>query len=418
MPFKETCRMEQRIALMMDYATGAYSVSELCRRYEVSRQTFYEWKARRHGGGERWFEDRSRAVTQCPHATEAWICEAVIELRLQFPHYGPKKLKAELEREPPPEGTSSWPAASTIGDILKRAGLIEPASSRRARKEVEEEAVEADAVNEEWAADFKGYFRTRDGHRCDPLTISDTAIRFVYAIKIVAPRSAETRRAFVPVFEEFGLPDAIRIDNGQPFGSHGCGGLSPLAVWWLKLGIEPRYTRPASPQDNGRHERMHRTLKDHTGKTPAKDVAELQRRFDDFRHHFNQERPHEALGQTRPAAHWRLSRRSYPKHIEEPWYDADHEVLRVRSDGSIRWRGEMIFLSESLVREPVGITEHAAGHIVRFMHRDLGIIGPDGRLRPFAPPRARLRKAPEPAALREVTARAKKATKLSTISPV
>lgn len=420
MPFKETCRMEQRIALMMDYGTGAYSVSELCRRYGVSRQTFYEWKARRNGGYERWFEDRSHAVTHCPHATEASICDGVIALRLKFPHYGPKKIKAELERQQAfaQDSGLSWPSASTMGDILKRAGLIEPASSRRTRQAQAGIEVEASAPHDEWAVDFKGYFRTRDGRRSDPLTISDTAIRYVIAIVIVAPRSAETRIAMERVFEEFGLPGGIRCDNGQPLGSHGCGGLSPLSVWWLKLGIEPNYTKPASPGDNGRHERMHRTLKDLTGKTPASGATELQARFDAFRHHFNEERPHEALGQTPPAEHWQPSRRPMPKHIEEPWYDADHEVLRVRSDGGIRWRGEVIFLSESLASEPIGIAEHEAGHIVRFMHRDLGIIGHDGRLRPFAPPRARLRKAPEPAVLRNVTARAKQATRLSPISPV
>jgi transposase InsO family protein len=420
MPFKETCRMEQRIALMMDHDTGAYSVAELCRRHRVSRQTFYEWKARRSSGEERWFEDRSHAVTHCPHETEAAICEAVIALRRKFPHFGPKKLKSELERQQPftDESGLSWPSASTMGDILKRGGLIEPASPRRTRQAQASIEVEASAPHDEWAVDFKGYFRTRDGRRSDPLTISDTATRYVIAVEIVAPRSAETREAMERVFEEFGLPDAIRCDNGQPLGSHGCGGLSPLSVWWLKLGIEPNYTKPATPGDNGRHERMHRTLQAQTGMTPAKDAAELQARFDAFRHHFNEERPHEALGQTQPAEHWQPSRRPMPKQIAEPWYDADHEVLRVRSDGGIRWRGEVIFLSESLAGELVGIAGHEAGHIVRFMHRDLGIIGHEGRFQPFAPPRARLRKALEPATLRNVTARAKKATNLSPISPV
>lgn len=255
MPFKETCRMESRIALMMDHDTGACSVAELCRRHGVSRQAFYEWKARRSSGEERWFEDRSHAVAHCPHAIEAAICEAVIALRLKFPYYGPKKLKAVLERQHPfgPAIGRSWPAASTLGDILKRAGLIEPASPRRTREELQAGiTVEPSAANEEWAVDFKGYYRTRDGRRCDPLTISDTAIRYLIAIEIVAPRSAETRTAMERVFEELGLPDAIRCDNGQPLGSHGCGGLSPLSVWWLKLGIEPNYTKPASPQDNGR----------------------------------------------------------------------------------------------------------------------------------------------------------------------
>ncbi|WP_407117498.1 integrase core domain-containing protein [Bradyrhizobium sp. LMG 9283] len=192
--------------------------------------------------------------------------------------------------------------------------------------------------NEEWAIDFKGWFRTRDGKRCDPLTVTDTASRFVIEIRIVDPTGTGVRSALERVFKDIGLPDAIRSDNGAPFGSTGAGGLSVLSVWWLKLGIEPRYIPPASPQDNGRHERMHRTLKAETSKPPAETAAEQQRRFDTFRRHFNEQRPHEALDQKQPVKLWQPSSRALPGRLDDPGTTPITRsaacVLLVRSNGA------------------------------------------------------------------------------------
>ena len=257
MPFKETCSVEERIALFREYDTRAFTVSDLCRRYGISRETFYVWLRRRRRGEERWFEERSHAVARCPHGTCEAVAERIVAARRRFPHFGPKKLKAWLtEKEP----DGAWPATSTIGDILKRAGLVE--ARRRERRPIAQGEVvsPANSPNEEWAIDFKGWFRTRDGKRCDPLTITDSASRYLVEVRIVEPTWAGVKRAWSGIFE-IGLPSAIRSDNGSPFGSTGAGGLSELSVWWLKLGIEPRYIPPSSPQDNGRHERMHRTLK-------------------------------------------------------------------------------------------------------------------------------------------------------------
>jgi len=394
MPFRDTNLMEERIALLRDFATGVFTVSELCRRHGISRETFYVWKRRRDSGEARWFEDGSHAVAACPHATPARLCDRVVAVRKRYPHFGPKKIKAWLELREPGE---TWPAASTIGDILAREGLVE--SKRRLRRPLPQGEVVAPATapNEEWAIDFKGWFRTADGTRCDPLTVTDQASRYLLAVRIVDPTAGDVKAALERIFWHVGLPDAIRSDNGAPFGSHGAGGLSRLSVWWLKLGIEPRYIPPSSPQDNGRHERMHRTLKAHTARTPAR-FRELQQvRFDDFRRHFNHERPHEALGQTPPARHWTPSARHLPHRIPEPWYDADHQVRRVRTDGTIKWRGEHVFVGEALAGEPVGIVEHdSGGHIVRFCARNLGVIGRDRRFVRFAPPRARLRSSHKP----------------------
>ncbi len=202
--------------------------------------------------------------------------------------------------------------------------------------------------------------------------------------------------AFAAAFRAYGVPLSIRCDNGAPFGSRGAGGLTRLSVWWLKLGIELHFIRPASPQENGRHERMHRTLKKQTSRPPAANPAEQQARFDAFRRHYNEERPHEALGQIPPADLYAASPRTMPERIEDPWYDADHQVRRVRSAGEIMWKGSLLFVSEALVGEIVGIAELETGdHVVRFCDIDIGLIDRLRRFRRFAAPRDGLRAAPE-----------------------
>jgi transposase InsO family protein len=266
--------VEERIALFRDYETGVFTVSELCRRHGISRETFYVWKRRRESGNPRWFEELSHAAANCPHATSDWVADRVIAVRRRFSHFGPKKIKAWLEHDSP---KVNWPAASTIGDILKREGLVEPRRRRRRAIAQGEVVSPATVANEEWSIDFKGWFRTADGTRCDPLTLTDAASRYLVDVRIVEPTLAGVRGAMERVFAEVGLPLGIRSDNGAPFGSTGAGGLSVLSVWWLKLGIEPRYIPPSSPQDNGRHERMHRTLKEQTSKPAAATPAEQQR---------------------------------------------------------------------------------------------------------------------------------------------
>lgn len=385
--------MEERIALMRAYDSGGFSVSELCAQFEISRETFYVWKRRREAGDTHWFEEHSRAPVLCPHALAPEVVAQIVALRRRFPSFGPKKIQARLRRETP---QIVWPAASTIGQVVQRAGLVEARPRRRRARPQGEVAVVAEEPNIEWGGDFKGWFRTLDGTRCDPLTLTDTATRYLISIRITPPTHAGVQAALDRIFAEIGLPEAIRTDNGVPFGSIGAGGLSRLSVWLLKLGIEPRFTRPGKPQDNGRHERMHRTLKAQTTRPAACSLQEQQARFDAFRHHYNEERPHEALGQTEPARCWRPPQRQLPSRIEEPWYDADYEVRRVRPTGEIKWRGELVFIGEALAGEPVGLLEQEhGGHLVRFCQRDLGLLDAANRFHRFAPPRSRLRCAVE-----------------------
>jgi transposase InsO family protein len=389
MPFRETGRMEERVRMLLEYESGNWSVSELCRRYGVSRDTFYEWRKRKESGAARWFEDHSHAPLRCWQTTDDAIVEGVIRVRRRFPYLRPRKVLAVLEREAP---ETAWPAASTIGSILKRAGLVTPVKRRRQPLDQRRPCTPVTAANDEWSTDFKGWFRTRDQRRIDPLTVADSHSRFLIELRIVDPTIEGVRPCFERAFREYGLPAAIRCDNGSPFGSRGAGGLTRLSAWWLKLGIVPHFIHPASPQENGRHERMHRTLKAQTSGPPANNAPEQQVRFDDFRRHYNQERPHEALGQRPPAMAYTRSPRAMPSSEQDPWYDADHQVRRVGRTGVIKWKGEFVFISEALVNELVGIAELETGHhVVRFCDLDIGLIDRRGLFTRFAPPREGLR---------------------------
>jgi transposase InsO family protein len=298
---------------------------------------------------------------------------------------GPRKLLAVLERRHPDH---VWPAASTIGDLLKQAGLVAPVRRRRRPIDQQQPFAAVNAPNDEWAADFKGWFRTRDGTRVDPLTLTDSQSRYLLKTQIVPGTIEGARPVFTAAFRSYGLPAAIRCDNGSPFGSSGAGGLTRLSVWWLKLGIEPHFVHPASPQENGRHERMHRTLKAQTACPPAATPTDQQARFDAFCQHYNTERPHEAIGQVPPADLYAPSPRAMPARIEDPWYDADHQVRRVSGNGEIKWKGEILFISEAVIGELIGIAELDTGdHVVRFCHRDIGLLNRQGKFRRFGPPR-------------------------------
>jgi putative transposase len=373
MPWKETCVMDEKMAFIAECLRGELPMTALCERYGISRDTGYRLLGRYRDEGSAGLVPRSRAPHRPGLAMAAEVAEAITALRRERPFWGPRKLRAVLTRRDPKQ---VWPAPSTIGDLLRREGLSVPRRRRRRALPLTQPFLPVHEPNDLWCIDFKGWFRTADGQRCDPLTISDADSRFLIECRIVP----ETIEAVQPVveraFRELGLPRAIRSDNGTPFASSSSpGGLSRLSVHWVKLGIRLERIDPGAPQQNGRHERMHATLKAETSRPPAGTAAEQQARFDRFRNDFNDHRPHEALGQVPPTSRYRRSPRAYPSRIEAPWYDADHAVRKVRSNGEIRWGGEMIFLSEALIGEPVGITETEAGDwLVRFADIDLGLI--------------------------------------------
>jgi putative transposase len=356
-------------------------MTELAERYGISRKTGYKWVERYEDDPERGLAERSRAPKVHGRAMAEAIGAAVLALRRKHPRWGPKKLRAILcEREP----RQVWPAASTIGDLLRREGVSEPRRRPRYVVPLTQPLAAAQAPNDVWTADFKGWFRTADGTRCDPLTIADACSRFVLCCRIVAPTADGVRPWFERTFRDYGLPRAFRTDNGSPFATTGAGQLSQLAVWWLKLGIQLDRIDPGHPEQNGRHERFHLTLQQDTTMPPAASPRQQQARFDGMRREFNHERPHEALGQQPPARVYVPSPRPYPSRLEDPWYDATHQVRRVRPTGYIKWQGELVFISEAVRRETVGLVETERGDwLVRFMHVELGRI--DRRTRRFTP---------------------------------
>jgi len=373
MPWSEICAMEQRLRFIADVLAGDETFTEVCERYEIARKTGYKWFGRHGLEGVDGLKERSRAPHVHGRARPAAMLEAVLEIKERWPLWGPRKVRAKLLELHP-----RWevPAASTIGDWLQRAGKTCERRRRRHCPPYTQPFAEAVASNDVWSADFKGCFRTGDRMRCDPLTVSDAYSRYLLACQAVRrPDHDHARPVFEALFCEFGLPGAIRTDNGPPFASVGAGGLSQLSVWWLKLGIKPERIEPGKPQQNGRHERMHGTLKEATAAPPAATTAAQQRRFNRFRREFNQERPHEALGQKPPASLYVASPRRYPCRLREPAYDADQAIRRVRTNGGIKWQGEFIFISEVLIGEPVGIAETACGDWrVCFADVELGFI--------------------------------------------
>jgi len=381
MPWKETCPMDQRMALVADWLREEWTVTELARRYGVVPKTVYKWVDRYQADPCGGLGERSRAPHAHGRATGATVRAAVLTLRQQHPTWGPKKLRAVLQRRHPEQ---PWPAASTIGDLVRRAGLSQPQRRTRYVVPLTQPLAAAVAPNEVWTADFKGWFRTTDQTRCDPLTVADACSRHVLCCRIVPPTECGVRPWFERTFRTYGLPRALRTDNGPPFATTGAGRLSHLAVWWLKLGIQLDRIDPGHPEQNGRHERFHLTLQQETTSPPAATPAQQQRRFDRLRWVFNHERPHEALGQQPPATVYVPSPRPYPARLEEPGYDATHQVRRVKETGQIRWHGDLIFVSEAVRGELVGVAETERGDwTVRFMHLELGRI--DRQTRRFTP---------------------------------
>lgn len=372
MPWKETCAVEERIRFIMELEQGEISKAALCRRFGISRPTGDKWLRRYEIAGLQALHDQARAPRRHPNETPEELAELIVILRRRYPTWGPKKLRVLLERKYP---QMSWPACSTIGEVLRRAGLTVPRKPRRRTPPHTQPFAACDRPNAVWCADFKGWFRTGDGRRCEPLTISDAHSRYLLRLQGMGEtKEGPVRSLFEATFRQYGLPWAIRTDNGTPFASHGIGGLSRLSAWWLKLGIEPERIEPGKPQQNGRHERMHLTLKQETACPAARDLRHQQSAFDAFRVRFNQERPHEALDQHCPASVYVPSPREYrePAEVE---YPRGLEVRSVKSNGVFNWRGQVVFLGEALGRERIGLAEVSDGlWAVYFCRRALGIV--------------------------------------------
>ncbi len=371
MPWHVVSAMDARVQFVADYQRGTWSVAELCRRYGISRQAGYETLARYRKDGAAGLVPQSRRPQHSPSATDAAIIELVKDLRARHPWFGPKKLLSVLQGR---HQRSDWPAVSTVARILKRAGLI--TGTPRVRRHRATPVATPRALtepNELWSVDFKGQFRTGDGRYCYPLTVADGFSRYLLdCYGQDGTTEAETRRRFQRAFEIYGLPLAIRSDNGVPFASSGFARLSRLSVWWLRLGIAWQPIRPGHPEENGAHEYMHRVLKRDTTRPPAATGGAQQRRFDAFRQHYNHVRPHESLGQVVPAAVYRPSPRSLPARLPAVEYPGHLEVRRI-SEGAFSWHSRLVFVSRALAGEYIGLEEVDDGlWAIYFCHQPIG----------------------------------------------
>ncbi len=355
MPWLTVRPMDAKILFLGDWLRGFESFSSLCRRHGISRKTGYKWVQRYRAQGPDGLPDRSRRPHHNPQAIAFVVKQSIIDLRKRHPGWGPKKLLSLLAREHP-----DWdlPSKTSIYNILRAEGLIQPARRRRRVVPTAKPFAPAHVPNDVWSADFKGHFFTQDGVCCYPLTVMDHVSRYLLSCQIIkGTRTHDSQEVFKALFSQYGLPKRIRTDNGAPFASIGVGGLSKLSVWWVRLGIMPERIEPGKPQQNGRHERMHRTLKQEALRPPAATAQAQQRRFDHFRERYNELRPHESLKQCPPASCYSPSQRRMPSRLPPVSYPGHFRQARVNPNGTIWLNGVNVYIGYLLKGETIGLEQ-------------------------------------------------------------
>jgi transposase InsO family protein len=347
--------MDQRTQFIADYLRGCLSITELCALYDVSRKTGYKWIDRYLHYGPAGLDERSRKPRASPNQTDQEIVTALLEARRRHPSWGAKKLLVLLHK-----GHPRWelPRRSTVCDILSRHGLVPKQRQRRRIGHPGKPTSSILAPNDLWCADYKGQFKTGNGIYCYPLTVTDGYSRYLLSCQALGSTAvAGAKPVFTRLFKEYGLPTRIRTDNGVPFATTTLARLSALSAWWVRLGVMPELIEPGKPQQNGSHERMHRTLKDETTRPPAGNLSAQQRKFNHFRDEFNNERPHEALDQQTPASQYQPSSREMPNKIPPLEYPNRFEVRYVSANGGVHWNKHFVCVSSVCIGEHVGFEE-------------------------------------------------------------
>ena len=382
MSWLERSAMDARLCFVAACLRRDTPMSLLCAQHGISRKTGYKWLGRYQALGAAGLSDRCCAPLSSPAAIDGSVAETILALRRSRPSWGPRKLLARLTMDQPDQ---AWPAASTVGDLLKRSGLVPPRRCGRPVPHMVQDLIVPASANESWSADFKGWFLTKDGVRCEPLTVTDNYSRFLLVSQAVPrPTFDAIKPLFIGAFREHGLPASLRTDNGHPFAStRALAGLTRFSVWLLKLGIWPERIAPGRPDQNGRHERMHRTLKQEVARPRAPNLVAQQQRMDAWRLDFNTCRPHEALGQRCPASAYQRSSRCYPEVLPAWDYPPDHHRRRVNKDGYIVWQDAALYVSEALAREHVALVRRDDGDwTMRFQFFDLAVLdAQSGRVR-------------------------------------
>jgi transposase InsO family protein len=355
MPWQEVVTVELRQQFVHDALRRVVPVTELCAAYGISRKTGYKFLARYDTLGAAGLADQSRRPHRSPTALDPVLLQRLLEAHHRHPYWGPRKLLRLVGQRWP---EAPWPVRSTVARCFQHLGLV--TTRRRVRRPgpAGPPRTPMDGPNAVWTTDYKGQFKLGDGHYCFPLTVADGYSRMLLACQaLTSTRLVEARPVFERLFRTWGLPQRIRSDNGVPFATQALGRLSSLAVWWIRLGILPDLIEPGSPQQNGRHERMHLTLKRECTRPPRHNGAQQQRCFDRWRQEYNTVRPHEALGDATPASCYTPSPRPYPAHLPPLEYPGHYEVRRVSRNGGIRWHKQWVNVSQTLGEEFIGFVE-------------------------------------------------------------
>jgi len=381
MPWNKVDIVKLRKQFIEEYLGQEFAnFSALCNSYGISRKTGYKWQDRFMNGGFENLIDRSSTPINQPNRTPDDICQLIIATKHTHTYWGPKKILDYLKRHEP---TKALPADSTAGLILDRAGLVKPRKKRWSVPADEQAFTKSDQNNQVWGVDYKGQFKLGNGEMCYPLTITDDSSRYLLRCQALQSTCRSDAQDWMEhTFREYGLPDAIRSDNGSPFASIAAGGISRLSKWWIQLGIRPQRIKPGHPQQNGRHERMHKSLKEATTKPSSYSQKKQQKQFDDFLHEFNHERSHEALGRKLPCEIYQPSIRQYPERLPEIIYDEGKHVRKVKRSGEIKWKNTHIYISQVLSGDYISL-EKINNDVweVRYGFYKLGIIrGKDMKL--------------------------------------
>ena len=388
MPWSETTVMRIRKRFIDDLLDRRYSISELCAMYGISRKTGYKWIDRFKEDGLQGLEDRSHVARVVHNRTPADVETALLRARLKHPTWGARKLMYEVSLKHP---DLALPHKSTVCDILSRNGMVKQRVNRRAIGHPGRPVDEILGANDCWSADFKGQFKMGNGQYCYPLTVTDNYSRYLLQCQgLPGTFYEETKAVFTRVFKEYGLPRRIRTDNGVPFAASSLGRLSQLSVWWIRLGIVPELIEPGKPQQNGKHERMHKTLKNETTNPPGANAQAQQRKFNSFRREYNDDRPHESLDMTPPDKWYTPSPRPMPSKLLTPEYPDRYEVRLVSGNGGIRWHKQWVNVTSVLIGQYIGFEEIGDGiwnvhygpvKIGRFYERLLRIEDSLGKLK-------------------------------------
>jgi putative transposase len=387
MPWKNVTTMEEIIRFVLLAQTDRFTVTDLCEQFGISRKTGYKHLERYATQGLKGLRIRSHRPHRFPQRTGEAVEALILAERRLHRTWGPKKLHRVLQVK---HGLESPPARSTIGEVLRRHGL----SVRRRRKAGAYQALNDGLTvptqpNHVWTVDFKGWFILGNGQRCDPLTVCDRYSHYVLGCRARPDQQFKgTLHAFRGLMRQAGLPEVIRVDHGSPFASMGLGRLSSLSIWWIEQGIAVEFTRLASPQDNGSHERMHRDLKAEATQPPSPNLAAQQRRFERWQYTYNHERPHESLGQQCPIEFYQPSCRRLNEHDKPLVYPADYEVKTVSASGHLAHKGKNYYVGEAFADKRVGLQLNAEGQTeLHFANVHLGHLTYDaagGRFRPTA----------------------------------